>query len=634
MALSLANQSMQLLSLRGNYFHRQPDDDESISAWDTFPPMPRLRELDLTDCSITTIGSKTFIEMPHLQRLYLSHNCLTTLSPFSFAWLPNLFHLDLSNNHDSKVTTHNLTAEPGELLLKIPAELFANAHNLVFLDLSYTVLHIQSTTSLLNLPAKLEMLSLCYTELQALLPRTFSSTGLRILDLSGNVVLPNIMPFDTLHCLRDTLDILAAEFSNLRSIAFFCTLKKLRTLLLAGNNINVLYEDAFQGLDDLEMVDLSNNHLANWYQPVFHLSTPALRILKLQNNNINLITTAMFRDFAQLHYLSLGTNTFICNCALRDFMDIAARNSRHHIDCPVLHPERSLGFGPQVSEAIERAVVVDDHRTPTLMLRNIMPPPILRLTTIEPYDLRLRMRKLNLLDLYCSVTNMATVKRQRTEYNVMMVGANTAVPAVNVSQFQDLRLAFGQRTPTKKVIDNEIMNFTFQLLDFDNGKYTCINTTTSRSYRLDAIANCAILGRDMDYGDLLPLLDSPNHIVAAVLGSVAVIVIGFLLLYYYWWYIRFVWMTLRNSAILSSLKREKKRRLISRSNSTASDELPGNGNTYTYDVFVSYCESNRDWILNEFLPNMDQCSDIKVCLHERDFQVAIYFIQIGLLSHI
>lgn len=42
---------------------------------------------------------------------------------------------------------------------------------------------------------------------------------------------------------------------------------------------------------------------------------------------------------------------------------------------------------------------------------------------------------------------------------------------------------------------------------------------------------------------------------------------------------------------------------------------------FTYDVFVSYCEQNRDWIIDEFLPNVEQHRDIKVCLHERDFQV-------------
>lgn len=650
-ALRLANHSLQLLSLRGNDFYasRLAGDrnnaeehsnnatamDTQLQPWDTFPPMPRLRELDLTNCSITTIGASTFVQMPSLQRLYLGFNCLKKLSPFSFAWLPNLFHLDMSRNCQSQSARQmrldvEQVDDPDACLLQLHVDTFANAPSLVFIDLSYTELHSRSARCLGNMPANLELLSLCYTELPMLLAHTFSASRLQVLDLSGNIALPMLLQYDSLRGLGDTLDILAADESNLRSIMYFCTLKKLRTLLLAGNNINELYAEAFRGLDALELLDLSENHLGNWYVQAFAGVTPQLRILKLQKNNINLITTAMFTDFEQLHYLALSGNNFICNCALRDFMDVAARNSRLRIDCPVLHPERSLGFGPQVSDGVRRAVVVDAGGR-QLLVRNVMPPHVLRIKTLEAYDLQRRMRQIHLRQLTESVFNMSLVKQQQPQYNVMMMmrsgegaGAghgNNNVPARIRS------MALRPIAPARKLIDNVIRNFTYQLLDFDDGSYKCINTTTTRSYRLDMIANCSAQERRLDaddeYEDLVPLVDSPRYIVAAVLGSVAVAVPGFLLLYYYWWYIRFVWMTLRNSAILSSLRREKNQRLIQ---DNASDDGSAAG-TFTYDVFVSYCESNRDWILGEFLPNMDQCSDIKVCLHERDFQVGLSILE-------
>lgn len=43
---------------------------------------------------------------------------------------------------------------------------------------------------------------------------------------------------------------------------------------------------------------------------------------------------------------------------------------------------------------------------------------------------------------------------------------------------------------------------------------------------------------------------------------------------------------------------------------------------YTYDVFVSYSDENRNWVIEEFLPNIEgPDARFNICLHERDFQV-------------
>lgn len=185
-----------------------------------------------------------------------------------------------------------------------------------------------------------------------------------------------------------------------------------------------------------------------------------------------------------------------------------------------------------------------------------------------------------------------------------------------------------------KLIGGEIMNFTFQLLDFHAKRYKCVNSTTSDIHKLSEIDNCTVSDRykESDIVDVVVARETPGQIVAAVLGLVFGLVMVYLVVYYYWWYFRFVWMTLRNSAILGSVNREQKMRLVRRRQRETTgaggsgveadgvDEEPAAA-ACVYDVFVSYCETNRNWILEEFLPNMDQCSDIRVCLHERDFQV-------------
>jgi hypothetical protein len=54
---------------------------------------------------------------------------------------------------------------------------------------------------------------------------------------------------------------------------------------------------------------------------------------------------------------------------------------------------------------------------------------------------------------------------------------------------------------------------------------------------------------------------------------------------------------------------------IVRRKSTSSVDL------FLYDVFVSYSDYNRPWVLDEFIPNIEKRETINVCLHERDFTV-------------
>lgn len=44
---------------------------------------------------------------------------------------------------------------------------------------------------------------------------------------------------------------------------------------------------------------------------------------------------------------------------------------------------------------------------------------------------------------------------------------------------------------------------------------------------------------------------------------------------------------------------------------------------FVYDVFASYCDEDRQWVLDELLPQIESHPKISACLHERDFQVII-----------
>ncbi|RZF37067.1 hypothetical protein LSTR_LSTR014005, partial [Laodelphax striatellus] len=44
---------------------------------------------------------------------------------------------------------------------------------------------------------------------------------------------------------------------------------------------------------------------------------------------------------------------------------------------------------------------------------------------------------------------------------------------------------------------------------------------------------------------------------------------------------------------------------------------------YRYDVFVSYAGIDRDWVIDRLVPNLETDSGIRICLHERDFQIGM-----------
>lgn len=97
----------------------------------------------------------------------------------------------------------------------------------------------------------------------------------------------------------------------------------------------------------------------------------------------------------------------------------------------------------------------------------------------------------------------------------------------------------------------------------------------------------------------------PSVIIACILATVV---------YHKWWYVKYFFVLCKNSAILTFMEDTSadNQSIVSKRASI---------DTFIYDVFVSYSEQNRNWILEEFIPNVEKRETITVCLHERDFTV-------------
>lgn len=598
-ALEIISSTLQFLSLKGNNFSQSFIEgtiigEDEIEPWDDFPYLPQLIELDLRNCRIYVLNINTFENLPGLQRLYMAHNQFGYMTAGTFGYVPHLVHLDMSHNEIGDLSggsePSNDPFSAMENGLYLPDDIFASMSELLFIDMSFTKIVTSSARAFSVLPSRLQLLSLCYTSLPILSPGMFNGTKLSVLDLSGNPTLAYNLQTNSLDGLANTLSILSVENSNIKSLEFFCRLKNLRILQLRKNNINQLSSSTFRGLDAMEMLDLSSNHLSNWYSRVFE-HNPRLELLRLHDNNINLITTEMFRDFEQLKYLSIGNNDFICTCNLRSFMDVAVRNSRQ-VNCAVTEKT-----GPDIESIINDQLLSNFQTHPGGLLTAIEVENIIRTT----YDIDGRIVHDNMLSIQHSYKNIVILKEKYLYYNVMVYQP----PQVG-------RLASLNRKSGIRMIDGEVLDFQFQLIDFDENHYVCINSTTNDIYSLSQINDCE-MDRFYEYDNLTPY--TPTAWIW-VLVVVAVMIGLYLLVWYKWRDIRFFCVSLHNVTILSSMRRKEKSSLLTKQETGDTTDEP-----YNYDVFVSYCDENRNWILDEFLPNIEQCRDINVCLHERDFQV-------------
>lgn len=350
-----------------------------------------------------------------------------------------------------------------------------------------------------------------------------------------------------------------------------------------GNNINQINIETFDGLEFIEMLDLSSNHLMNWYSVVFK-NNPNLRLLNLRNNNINLLTQAMQEDFSTLRYLALGNNDFICDCEMRDFLDRAISNSRQ-INCTTVENEL-----PTMSEITSELVATGYEA-------------MINGNHTFSYNIRRRVLQEYLATVNDSYENILETKRTNVKYNLKIYdpASGSRKRFYKRDSGRNDKFAWSQES-------HRALNFTYQLLDFNETNYRCINVSSSNQYYLTEIENCIdVRSNGGDVGDIQMM--SKNLII--VLSVFVFILVMFLVIYYKWWYVRYFFVIIKNATILSYLDKEKINQVA--------DEV--DEEAFTYDVFVSYCDENRDWIIEELLPNIEHHRDIKVCLHERNFQV-------------
>ncbi|XP_017080260.1 toll-like receptor 6 isoform X2 [Drosophila eugracilis] len=569
--LHTMKESLKFLSLRGNNFaDLLPDAEAQSIAWASFPKLPRLVELDISNCSIEYVSKDAFKNISNLKRLFMSENKIMALNHDTFFYIQKLQYLDLSFTN-FLTYSYQLQLPTLEMALsliyglKIQQNVFKLLPELIYLDLSHSKMTRNSAVAFAHLGDKLRFLSLCYTAIPMVSSAIFKNTVLEGLDLSGNPYLSYNIIDDAFDGIADTLKYLYFERSNLKDLEWSKSLKKLQVLGLSGNNINSLTPVMFHNLESLEILDLSSNHVGNWYRSAFH-NNSALRVLNLRSNTINMLSNEMLKDFEGLEYLSLGDNAFICDCHLRAVVEVAAANNKE-ADCS--YNILNYSQGSVESDLITAAELLNIDR-------NIWQ---------SRYFPKLKKSYSNVKE-FNRVNHIFRFRFSIEDYKVTKCSTSASY---HLDEF------------------GEDLTLKFQLLDYEASQYYCFNNTDQ--LQVDEL-NCQV----RTLSDLTEELHRVTNTVIAVVGSiVGVCILGFII-YLRRWHIHYYYSSLKSAALLSSASKE------SADNFTRISQRDPSA---VYDIFISYCQNDRPWVLNELLPNVEETGDVSICLHERDFQIGV-----------
>lgn len=308
----------------------------------------------------------------------------------------------------------------------------------------------------------------------------------------------------------------------------------------------------------------------------------------------------MMSDFSKVDLLAIGANSFVCDCSLRDFIDRAKFNA--------------LKYECTRNKRTRRAFLENDQET----FYNVL--------------LREFYNYMKLLSESCR-----NIRQQKVE-------EETFAKAFHQSFIEEKDNICDNIEELEKL---EILPFNFLLLDYTENDYHCVNGSdgsSSRKILFSELEQCQerehrSTGSYSTGKDDSELEESPGDgegfekevaqrpqrftLLIIISAGVPLTLIGAL-----WFWkkrdIRYFCAIFKNTLILSLYKDDKKALMMKnrRNKSSAADQ-------YIYDVFVSYSDRDRQWVLDQLIPNLEKRSEITICLHERDFQVGV-----GILENI
>ncbi|CAD0206818.1 unnamed protein product [Chrysodeixis includens] len=160
----------------------------------------------------------------------------------------------------------------------------------------------------------------------------------------------------------------------------------------------------------------------------------------------------------------------------------------------------------------------------------------------------------------------------------------------------------------KNCLDDIEVSGKFKLVDYTPTSYKCLYVSESRSMLVSEVTSCKRASREVDYDAEL----ANGRLILLSILIIPCLLLPVAGIYMFRRHLRYCFITMRNSAMLSIITK---------------NETIDEGTVFNYDVFVSYCNEDRGWVLDHLLPHIEAECSISACLHERDFQVGLSILE-------
>lgn len=313
------------------------------------------RELgNFGDCSSSKLESVPTNIPKRLTHLYLHNNSIKNLNAIDWRNLTQLTVLTLNNNNIETISADVFQHQKHLKILKInhnklkeiKALTFINLRHLVSLKLKRNDIKELKDGTFYGL-MKIKKLYLDYNQIRAITKGgLYGLESLKELSLSHNKI--NHIDIDSWDCCKH-LTYLDLSSNKLESIEAetFRNLGDLRTLILSNNSITFIKENAFRHLPKLNVLNLSYNKIwwtvedangvFNGLNDLNHLLLAGnniksinenafvglrnVTVLNLDHNNITSIQKNSFRHVPLLRELIINTTSLLCDCNLQWFVE-------------------------------------------------------------------------------------------------------------------------------------------------------------------------------------------------------------------------------------------------------------------------------------------------------------------------
>ncbi|XP_078063145.1 uncharacterized protein LOC144489066 [Mustelus asterias] len=535
-----------------------------------------------------------------MERLVLQDNRISFLATRSLAQCPPVGAWDLSHNLLNSVGCLDFVPGPKRVTS------FAAEHN----KIQKLPSCFKDGKSVLTFP-KLTRLSFRYNWIFNIDCHAFSyAPRLQNLMLNiNNVAMISKAAFSNLtHLLHLRLD------NNLITDIYsetFRDLRSLRSLNLRNNRISIIFQEVFSGLGQLDILDLGGNKIRNLTSRSFS-GLRSLSKLYLDRNYISHITSEIFSQLPWLGVLDLDNNRIRYNTGLvarSPFVNltklyILKLQSQQPYGINIIPPEFFKGLVSLRDLYIgnNKMSLSEDVFEDLVNLRMLsMSDSYNGVHSLSPRTFKnlQKLKRLNLENVglrFMSVNIFGDLPNLRTLFlgkNAIQTINSTVLERLPSLAYLDLR-----KNPFPCICANSWFknwspsNPRVQVVYFYN--QTCVDQSTEYLHKFDARVCYLDIGHLM-FQITLPIL------LASMLAPVL--------------YSKGYWHAKYGFYILRSWFNDHRGR--------AED-----GQSYTYDAFISYNSNDEGWVLQELVPSleMEGPEDFRLCLHHRDFQPGKYII--------